>query len=266
MAIKDFNYRIGSATNIIGRPPRFFRSNALAANGARFASVYAVREEDAAAIEEEAQTAAGFRGVVWSQRLWTDFDTYEAAAAAEVSLTKKGLDYVVYDTGGRGCHIGILRTASPSHTLPQQDKLWVQENLKNADLSIYWHLHLIRLPGAVHERTGRPKRLLKRVEGTVLQLPPLLHKAVEQRADQLDDLGAVQGRQSIFKDWRIVSMLGSTEVGDRHNHLVRLAKRLQEADTSKEEGAWVCREVNRGFSEPKSDEELLRIVEWAYAD
>lgn len=261
--MNGYIYRIGSPTNVIGRPPHFYSSDQLIARGCQFGSVYAVTEEAARSIGETSGTASGFRGIVWSRRLWVDFDNEEAADKAEAFLTKEGYDYVAYHTGGRGKHFGILRAALPSHTLPMQDKLWVSQNLPGCDLSLYWHLHLIRLPGAVHERTGLTKRFLYRREGRELTLPPYLPE--EAKIVQTGLVSSAYGRQSIFKLWEVTSKLTEDPSQSRHRHLVLLAKALkEEGRVSPEEALWVVTEVNMGFSDPKPENEVQRIVKWAY--
>jgi hypothetical protein len=258
--VDKFVYRVGSNSNVLGRPPKFFRSAELNANGCRFTSIYAVREEDAQAIAE-AGTVAGFKGIVWSQRLWADFDDEGSAKVAQEFLKKEGYDHVVYTTGNRGCHIGILRDSPPSHTLPLQDKLWAKTWLTGCDLSIYWHLHLIRMPGTVHESTGLPKRLLYKAEGRALVLPQL---ATEAGVGDTAPRRSSNTRPSIFSFWAVVSNLTS-DGGSRHHQLVRLSKALKEdAGVAFEEALWVVGEVNRGFDDPKPFAEVDRIVRWAY--
>jgi len=258
-----FNYRIGSLTSALGRPPVFYRSDLLQSKGCAFGSVYAVRREDAEAISLTAGTAAGFKGIVWSQRLWVDFDNTEGALQARKLLKEQGYDYVEYDTGGRGSHFGIRRDCNPSHILPLLDKHWVKENMPLADLSLYWHLHLIRLPGAVHERTGRTKTLVTRQPGQALILPNVLpdDEGVKQAA-------ASEGkrRESIFSCWQVVSLLTGAGInGSRHRHLLDLVLALKnDCMVSMDESMWVVREVNRGFEEPKAEEEVEKIVKWAY--
>lgn len=262
--MEHFSHRIGSFTRNIGRPPVFVHSRDLVQNGFQFCSVYAVRAEDAEAIQA-AGTAAGFKGIVWSQRLWVDFDNHEAADKAEEFLRREGYDFVVYDTGGgRGRHIGVLRRARPSHLLPAQDRAYAALNFPGCDLSLYWHLHLLRLPGAVHERTGRPKRLLSRHEGRELVLPPFTPKDVVLSDSPAPAVGPP--RESIFKVWDVMSRLvPDAKEGDRHRHLLILARALKnDAGVTADEAAWVLLEVNRGFDEPKEQEEVLKICRWAY--
>jgi hypothetical protein len=260
ISVEDkFVYRIGSTTNHLGRPPIFYHNSHLSNGELQYASVYAVREEDANAIQQ-AGTAAGFRGIVWSGRLWIDLDTQEASEAARAKVKELGYDHVVYDTGNRGVHIGISRPTMPSHTLPQQDKAWVSANIVGADLSLYWHLHLIRLPRVVHEKTGRPKRLLESVQGKALALPPW--RPEEPKSEGVPPQ-APQGRKSIFSTWEVISNL--TPTGHRRQ-LVELAVALcNNSKASIEEAMWVVKEVNRGFDVPKDEADIDRIIRWAYS-
>jgi len=270
--VDRFIYRLCSTTNHIGSPPVFYSRNDINNGRNKFASVYSVTGEDAFYVQE-AKTAAGFRGTVWSRRLWVDLDTTEAAAAAQSKVKELGYDHVVYDTGNRGCHIGVARDALPSHTLPQQDKAWAQANIPGADLGLYWHLHLIRLPGVLHEKTGKPKRLIYSQKGGTLQLPSWTPRDLGQpgrigeasgyRSEQEKGNCNLQssGRPSIFKAWEVMQHFVPT--GHRRQ-LVELAVALYRAQVTKEEALWVVRELNRAYTIPKDDSDLLRIVDWAY--
>ena len=261
-----YKCRVGSTTNVLGRPPRFFLGNELAKNGCRYASVYAVTSQDATAIETGAKTCAGFKGTVWSARLWIDIDSgAEAADKVETFLKEQGYDYVRYETGGgRGAHFGVLRDAAPSHTLPAQDKRWVSENVEGADLGLYWHLHLIRLPGTIHERTGLPKKLIRSNPGRALVLP-LYEPESDSQSSESAPVASGGRPGTIFGCWSVVEKLAITNPPDRHRHLLTLAKALQaDARVQIEAAMWVVSEVNNGFDEPKPREEVQRIVKWAY--
>lgn len=254
-----FTHRVYSRDNTLPRPPKFYDKKHVDPES-QFCSVYAVRPDDAKWIEE-AGTVTGFKGLVWSQRLWLDFDDLSAAESAMVTLHKMGVDYVVYDTGGRGYHIGILRDAVPSHLLPQQDKLWVSTNLPNADLSIYWHLHLFRLPGAVHSKTGRRKAFVRKTPGKALHLP----KWNGGPTETVQSTGLSQSKEdrpSVFSTWSVISNLQPT--GHRRQ-LVELASAIK-ADTkiTFDEALWLVLEVNRGFNSPRGVDEVEKIVKWAY--
>lgn len=261
-----YRYRIGSTTNILGRPPQFYDSSSLHQGGCKFASVYAVTEEDAQAIQHSAQTAAGYKGTVWSQKLWIDFDDRQAGEEAQEALKNSGLAFVVYDTGNRGFHIGIGREAKPSHVLPLQDKQYVATTFPKADLSLYWHLHLIRLPGVAHEKTGEIKRLVYEQEGKALVLP--LYEPPPAFTNTPGALNQYQGKQrgSIFREWNVVDKL-NPDPNNRQGSLVNLALALKnDGNLNQEEALWVTAEANRGLDNPKSDNDIERIVKWVYEE
>ena len=264
--MEDFNYRIGSNTHIIGRPPRFYHNSELLQAGCRFASVYSVRHSDAESISLSSKTAAGFRGIVWSARLWVDFDEEEAATRAIQYLKENDYGFTVYTTGNRGCHIGINRDANPSHTLPAQDKAWVKEHLPGADLSLYWHLHLIRLPGAIHETTGRRKEVREETVGKAIRLPEYTPD-VQNSPEEVHSSEESGERPPLFTVWKVVSNLsGGTPNGGRHEQLFNLSIGFKESGVGFERTVWLVQEVNRSFIEPKSIEEVYRIVKWVYEE
>jgi hypothetical protein len=259
--MEEYIYRVGSFTHKLDKPPFFYVSGGLLTAGCTFGSVYAVRKEDAEAITT-AGTAANYRGTCWSRRLWLDFDDEASLKQTLEFLKKENYDHVVYHTGNRGGHVGILRDAAPSHLLPYQDKKWAVENAPGCDRSIYWALHLFRLPGTVHDTTGLPKRLVSKHEGKELVLPSYEPEAPK---DTRTPIGIKGSRGSIFKCWQVVSRLTLGEVANRQKHLVVLCKALRhDAGVTLEEATWVALEVNRGFDEPKPQEEVIRIVNWAY--
>lgn len=250
--MNDYKYNIYSPTLSYGSKPNFITNGDLSSK-AGFSSVYSVKQEDAKAIEE-AGTTAGFRGIVWSERLWIDVDSYEAADEVEAKLKEMELDYVAYDTGGRGAHFGILRPCSPSHVLPAQDKEWVKAHFEGkVDLGIYTHLHLFRLPGTVHASTGRTKELVTRQSGKGLIHGPWQpkHTNTYSRIDP-----ASLGSSSIFINFDIMAKTIPARVGDRHGNLVRIAYALREANVPVEVARWWVYEVNKLFSEPKEESQV----------
>lgn len=257
-----YSFRLGSRDHTLGRPPKFYANSELLSSGCTFASVYAVTDLDAKAITE-AGSAANFRGTVWSAKLWVDCDTEEASKEVDNYLRKEGYAFTKYTTGNRGHHYGINRRASPSHLLPQQDKAFVKQHMPGADLGLYWALHLLRLPGVLHVKTGRPKTCIERVAGKSLVLPPF--DVEEGSLQQVGGLLTSTTRPSVFSFWQVLSNLTPDGGKGRHKQLIDLAIALKrEAGASKEEAEWLVLEVNKGFDEPKPESEALRAVEWAY--
>lgn len=236
--------------------PKFYHAAQLPAHG--YASLYGVSESTAKAIEQEG-TAKGFKGIVWSERLWLDFDSYGAADRAQSRLEEMGYDFIEYDSGGRGAHFGILRASVGSHLLPARDKAWAKNQFPEADLSIYTHLHLFRLPGTIHERTGRRKELVCEHRGSTLELPKL--KWEELPISQISGTG-----KSVFDCPRVMANSVPLRSGEaRHPNLIRLLYALR--DDAKVDVAaalfWVT-EVNKLWEEPKSMEDLEKAVRSVY--
>lgn len=251
---QHYNCRIYSPTKSHTTVPSFIRDTSGMVG---FTSLYNVTEADAQAIVA-AGTTATYKGVVGGERLWLDIDSYEAADAVEERLKEMGYGYIAYDSGGRGVHFGINRAAVPSHLLPAQDKAWVQAHFPEADLSIYTHLHLFRLPGTIHETHGREKTLVDTVEGKTLYLPRLEKKDVKLNILASSSSGY---NVSIFDCTRVMANSIPTVSGNRHPTLVKLCYALKDdAGVDANIARWWVGEVNKLSEEPKEDEQLDQIV------
>jgi hypothetical protein len=257
--MEQYNYYLYSRHHTYGSVPNFLHHSGIPKNGG-FTSLYAVTEESAKAIRSTG-TTKGFKGVVWSERLWLDFDSYEAAERAETSLKEMGYDYIGYDTGGRGAHFGILRTTYPSHLLPYQDKRWAESFFPECDRSIYTHLHPFRLPNTYHEKTGSRKRMVCECVGKPIELPRIEEQVVSISAGSSDK----QRSSSIFSCFRVMSSTIPVVNGQRHYQLVRLLYSLkEEAKVSAQEAFWWIAEWNKMLEEPKTDEELEKALRSIY--
>lgn len=249
---ESYKYFLHTTGKSFGSQPTFVPGGKVPAQG--FSSLYGVTKETAEAIVQ-AGTTRLFKGVVWSERLWIDMDSYEAAEPTERRLVEMGLDFVSYDSGGKGAHFGILRLHPPSHLLPYKDKQWVKENFPNADPSIYTHLHLFRNVGCVHEKTGRKKELVSTQEGAALELPELKESTsyteVIERRDQ----------ESVFECYRVMAECVPQTNGQRHASLVRLAYALRdEAKLDAKMASWWLGEVNKLYEQPKGSDEIEKII------
>lgn len=223
-----------------------------------FTSLYLVSKETSEAIIQEG-TTKHFKGVVWSQRLWLDIDSYEEADEVEQRLIEMEVDYVAFDSGGRGAHFGILRDHAPSHLLPQKDRAWVKANFPEADTSIYTHLHLFRLPQTVHEKTGRKKTLVSERRGRSITLP-----AYNDSSGSLADHGTGL-KKSVFECFRVMSHTVPADTGSRHEYLVKLTYALKDdAGVSPKEALFWLKHTNLLYSEPKSGEDLEKIIRSIY--
>ncbi len=253
-----FTYFLHSPAKFVSRPLTFV--NGLSGLSGGFSSLYAVRAEDAEALKQAGSTE-GFKGVVYNERLWLDFDSEEASERAGCRLEEMGYDYIAYHTGGRGVHFGILRGTAPSHLLPLQDRAWAKGNFPECDTSIYSHLHLFRVPGGEHEATGKPKQLIVEARtGRSLELPPY-----EKPILSGVDMGYGTFDVSIFDIPRVMLNSVPAENGHRQHQLVRLVYALKdEALVDLGSALFWVNEVNKMFREPKPQEEVDRLVRGIY--
>ena len=248
----DYSYYLYSDTANYGAYPNFVSISSLPSKG--FSSLYAVTKETAEAIEQSG-TTKGYKGIVWSERLWLDFDNNESAKRAEERLKVLGYDYVCYTTGNRGLHYGILRSNPPSHLLPSLDKLWVKQNFPEADSSIYTHLHPFRIPGTEHEKTGRKKELLYGRRGGTLILPPFRKEEI-----QIDSFGQDSGK-SVFDCFFVMVNTVPVEAGQRHQTMIRLIYALKnDAGVPADLALWWVSEWNKMLSQPKEQHELEKAI------
>lgn len=252
------DYVLYSPTRRYSMPPCMRMVGELPSSG--YTSLYGVTEDTAKALHA-CGTAAGFKGSVWASRLWVDIDSYETADNVETYLRAIGVNYVAYDSGGKGAHFGILRDTGPSHLLPLQDKAWVTKQIPEADLSIYTHLHLFRLPGTVHEDTGRKKILINSCEGTALVLPPLPRSIHQPSTTPVMS----HGSGSPLTSSRVKYWSRPVLAGKRHRALLKLAGALRDdAGVGLDVALWWVEEVNRTYAEPKEPEKVTEIVRWVY--
>lgn len=226
---------------------------------AAFSSLYRVTEETANAIKTLG-SVKGFRGVVWSPTLWMDFDSYEEGQKAVDKLQMQQFKFCVYDTGGRGLHIGVDRPIAPSHLLPEVDKQWVKEHFPQADSSIYSHLHLFRCSGARHHKTGRFKTLVNAYDGIALSLDPMPKKTVFEKV--WENSGEAESRYiSVFDNPQVLANSVPTKAGERHGTFVRALLALRDHNTPPSVARWWVGEINKMSEQPKSTEELDKLVE-----
>lgn len=231
---------------------RFFTRVQLPPSG--FRSLYAVDKETAETLQ--GTTANQFKGIVWSDKLWLDFDTPESGLEAWRRTAELSLKAELWFTGNRGYHIGIERPHAPSHLLPAIDKEWVTANFPKADKSIYNHMHLWRMEGSRHKKTGDFKKLLETRDGDVLIL-----------ADKLETPPSVFTRsptpfQSVFEDVYIMSLTSPCSDGERHQTLMSLGLALKNRG---EPIGFIERwlhHTNLMFPSPKPPEEVDRLVDF----
>lgn len=225
-----------------------------------FRSLYGVTEPTAKAIES-AGTFEDFKGVVYEEKLWVDCDTEESSKAVETYLEETGLGYEKWTTGNRGAHFGINRKANPSQLLPAQDKAWCKARLSGIDMGLYSHLHLFRMAGCPHHKTGLRKALIKKVEGGFISHDSNFRPKREIESYETkpkDSFG------SVFEDGWVMAWSAPQDHGDRNKALSNVAYRLaQRGEDQSFTKRWL-EHMNLMFGEPKPQSEINKIVHFAY--
>lgn len=242
---------------------RFIPVHQLPSHG--FSSTYLVSAAEADAITKSG-SKAGFKGTVWSERLWIDVDNYDDARSIKEQLEKDGYDFICYDSGNRGFHFGLRRAASPTHFLPELDKEWVRSAYPDlakrgaVDTSIYKNLNLFRCPGGRHEKSGRFKELIASAVGT----RTLDFTGKSPSESRQSRVVANKSGSSIFDDSYISLLTVPAHNGQRHKALVRLAYALKGRGEQQEIAMWYLLELNKWFEVPKEEAEVEQIVESIY--
>lgn len=181
--------------------------------GSCFRSVYGYPPETAAQIKKQ-QNVAGLHGMpVQNTHLFIDVDEDENVEEVERVIAGLGAGFSKWTTGNRGAHFHIDTEAITHSHLPYSHAEFVR-GLGIAglvDMTIYRHHSIFRVPGAIHQDTGKPKECLYQVDGPVLSIPIVIEPEPEFANYEEATPEAVR----IFKK-NLVQRRG---VGRRHLHL-----------------------------------------------
>jgi len=139
---------------------------------AKFRSVFGYPPEAQAHIKAEGSIVGVKQFPVQSSILFIDVDEEEHLDEIERIIAATGVGYNVFTTGHRGCHFHIDMTPTTSIHLPYSQAEYIRElGLSGmVDLTIYRHHSIIRVPGAIHSKTGKPKELLRSIDGPMLTI------------------------------------------------------------------------------------------------
>lgn len=225
-----------------------------------FVSVYSFDESAALAIRAQGNSRDFKRFPVHSKLLMIDLDDGDASlGSVRERLDKAGYSYTVFSSGSKGYHIYVRCEEAFSTDLPALHRHLALELAPTCDVTLYRPNSLIRLPGTIHSKTGRPKTLVAKVEGPhLLKLPKLTIIA----APELVKTEKV-ALYCYFK-----TLADAVEyppnVGGRHNQLWKIAKDGYDAGIPKDAVLDAMSLVNNLFDEPKTDTDLEIVVNATY--
>ena len=226
---------------------------------AGYASVYMFKKEDAEAVIATGSSSGLARYEVYTDTLTLDLDQgLPQMEKARVAL--KGLQYQVFESGGKGYHVVISLDSMVSGTnIPYSQRKWVEALNVSADLSLYQAGHIIALPGRLHPKTGKRKVLIATQPGDLLSLPLV---TPEPPSFALGDADQSEFERGI---WRVLSLLQTgPEVGGRHTALWSTAKHFADSGLGFDAALDLLWQVNQTWDEPKAADEVRAAVSQAY--
>lgn len=191
-----------------------------------------------------------------------DLDDGDASVEeVEARITAKGWKYNLYFSGGKGYHFELFHDLMQSRALPYSHLKFVESWCPEADMSLYQHGRLISLPGRIHERTRKPKKLIKSVEGDLVTIeikqPPV-------DAFHFAPNGGLTEFQVGLDRLANLSVCEPTP-GNRHTSLWGASKELANAGVPYEVCLALVLEVNERWQHPKSEADVTTSVGQAYS-
>ena len=203
-----------------------------------FRSLYGYAPNTINIIQKNKHTR-GLKGIsCYSDLLIIDCDTLDDMALTNDRLAELGIAYEVWSTGNRGLHFHIdIEPMFGPNTIWSQI-IWLQENnlWEIVDRSIYREGGQIRVPGAIHRKTNKPKELVKEIPGELLIVKERVRPPVSQSSSEIEE-GTPEAIYEYMKN-----LMYRRGEGARHTHLFVLWKRGIAAgvdpDTLREDLRW----------------------------
>jgi hypothetical protein len=228
---------------------------------AGFRTVYAFSETDAAAIRATGTSQGLAYYTPCADTLTIDLDDGDKTLPILLDrILERGLRCEVWSSGGKGYHLVLSHPLICDKRLPYSHARFVEQlaaGLKFDD-TLYRASSLISLPGRLHNKTKRKKRLIEIWEGdnAVIELkekpPASFHQGsdvtmLQEAVSHLQDLSVRQPRQ-----------------GQRHNRIWLCARCFAEAGISIDTAMELLTAVNDSWEEPKTESEVTTAVTQAY--
>lgn len=229
-----------------------------------FRSVYLWDDEDAGIIRQN-MSSRGFKYLdPISNCLFVDIDmkSHEDVSKAKEEikrLSEKGLRFDLYHSGSRSYHLHIPHEMIQSKDLPYTHSQTVQELGITCDHSIYRPSSLFRLPGTVHSKTLKTKKLIKSFEGRLLE--------IELRETPVKSAGGFKDSGSLPADALFSTLWDNCleQPPERYLKLFSLACAMFDGGLSSQAVLECLQLVNNSWPEPNEESEVLRALYGAEA-
>ena len=159
---------------------------------------------------------------VYSDHIIIDCDTQGEATTVEARLTELEINFELWLTGNRGCHFHIaIDPMFGTHVIWSQ-VCWLKSIgiWDTIDTSIYREGGQIRVAGAIHEKTGKPKEMIRGADNdSRITIPKLVPPPMPVVSEQLEP-GTPEARNEYHRN-----LFYKRSEGGRHTHMFVLWKR-----------------------------------------
>ena len=195
-----------------------------------FQSTFGYPEETARHIKDNNNTKDLKGKAVHSDTLFIDIDESANIDDACSILRKLGVGHEIWSTGNRGCHIHIPIKEMVGTKVVYSQTTWLKDVglWPLVDTSIYREGGQFRVPGALHQKTGKPKVKTGTIEGTKLRIKTLTPPPIAPR--YFEDVSTTASPSAVF-DY-MMNLLAKRSEGGRHQHMFILWCRGREAGYS----------------------------------
>lgn len=225
-----------------------------------FSSLYSFSPADAAIINGQDNSKGFARFAPASHRLVIDFDNGDKEIPRIVEVIRaNGWRAKLYSSGGKGYHVYLYHQWIHDKALPYSQRCFVEALGLECDFSLYQAGRLLSLPGRIHRKTKKPKRLLKVFEGEAFELtieepPAVEHKFITLSDDPRERLAwALQNMAQLLAE--------EPKPGNRHLAFWKAGKDLKACGVDVESATGMLYAINNLWKEPKTYEEVRQAVE-----
>lgn len=228
-----------------------------------FTSVYGFLDEAVTQITKCGSTKNISKLPVYSDVLYVDFDNNDdAAKEMEAMLRDKGIKFSMFHSGGRSIHFHIDIEPMAGANVPESQKYWMQQNAPLADMSIYRHTGMYRLPLTFHAKNpGKRKLPISHNDGVKLKIEnrPTIKVSMVNTDETID------AKEHYKILGRLLHMTAAE--GDRHRHALKIVTACKHSGKGSDDARRLVGMWNEdSCSPPKADWELEKIVRWVYGD
>jgi hypothetical protein len=225
---------------------------------AGFRSVYMFDSQAASEIKAQKSSRGFGRFTPWSDCLFIDIDGGEEGLRKALPLIQ-GLAFELYESGSKGYHIHIPHELIGGN-VPEAHRQFVERLGLPADCSLYRAGSIIALPGRVHPKTKRKKKLLMVFEGDRPYIPDPVVQPLEVKELVVED----KDRLRLALQRALTLIEHEPKQGGRHTQLWSLAGMFREAGLSLDATNEILQGVNSSWLQPKEPDEVERAGRQAW--